>query len=261
MKYKINKNSPTPLYYQIEKLLKNKINNGEYKDGDFIPSENELAGELGVSKLTVRKALKKLVNAGYVSRHRGKGTFVTGTKINQGFIGNLEGYSEEMERRKIELKSQVLAKEKINAEKKIASMLNLNIGEKIIKLKRLRFIEGDPIIITTSYLPFNKVPDLLEYNFGAKSLYTFLKEKYNYLITRGVRSFEPRLADNYQAELLNMKQGDPIQYIESITYLENDEPIEYIEAVIKGNRSRFTVKLVRNSTVGTNQNVFFDDKH
>lgn len=249
MNSNINVNSPTPLYHQIKEMFKAKIESGKYKTGDRIPSENELSDILDVSKPTIRKAIEELANEGYVRRSRGRGTFVTGTKIDQGFIGSLEGYSEEMTRRNIELTSKVLAKEILKADEKLASKLGLKIDEKVKKLTRLRFIQGDPFIITSSYMPQKKVPDILSYDFENTSLYSILENEYGYIIERGVRSFEPRLANKKEVKLLNMNIHEPVQYIESVTYIDTGEAIEYIEAVVKGSRSRFTVELVRNRPV------------
>jgi GntR family transcriptional regulator len=245
----INTNSPTPLYFQIKEMLKEKIEAKEYQEGERIPSENELSDILDVSKPTIRKAIEELANEGYVRKLRGKGTFVTGTKIDQGFIGNLEGYSEEMKRRNIILTSRVLEKEILEADHKLSAKLNLNTGEEIVKLKRLRFIQGEPFIITSSYIPYQKVANILSYDFNNTSLYNILENEYGYIIEKGVRSFEPRLVNREEAELLDMAEHEPVQYIESITYIDTGEPIEYIEAVVKGSRSRFTVELVRKRVI------------
>ncbi len=253
MKKFINADSPTPLYHQIKEIFKKKIEAGEYQRGDRIPSENELSEMLEVSKPTIRKAIEELANEGYVHRLQGRGTFVTGTKIDQGFIGNLEGYSEEMKRRDINFTSRVLDKKIIKADEELANKLEIEIGKEVVKLTRLRFIEGDPIIITTSYLPHQKVPGILNYDFREVSLYSTIEKEYNYYIEKAYRSFEPRLVNEDEAELLEMEKGEVVQYIESVTYVDSREPIEYINAVIKGSRSRFTVELIRNRSI--NQNI------
>lgn len=245
----IEMNNPMPLYFQIKEMLKEKIERGKYEPGECIPSENQLAEELDISKPTIRRAVDELAREGYVKRIRGKGTYVTGTKIDQGFIGNLEGYSEDMKRRGLKLTSQILEQEILEPDEKVQNKLELSKEQQVVKLTRLRYIEGEPILITTSYLPAFRVPNLLSHDFRSVSLYSVLEGKYGYNISTGIRSLEACLANAEEAHLLEMCEGDPIQYIESIVYLDDGSPIEYIEAKVKGTRSRFSVELVRNRSI------------
>ena len=123
--------------------------------------------------------------------------------------------------------------------------LNLSIGTQVIEIERLRFINHDPIVLVSSYLPYAACPSLLEADLRCQSMYKFIENECDLFITRGRRTIEAVLANEHTAQLLNVEKGAPLIMLDSISYLEDGSAIEYFNAMHRGDRSRFEVELVR----------------
>ena len=141
--------------------------------------------------------------------------------------------------------------EVIRAKKKVAEFLGIESGTSVIDIKRLRFIKGEPIVLVTSYLPYELCPKLAEADITNQSLYEFLEKECGVIIAYGRRSIEAVPANQTEAKLLKIEVGAPLILLNSVSYLEDDTPIEYYHAVHRGDRSRFEVELVRIKEVGS----------
>jgi GntR family transcriptional regulator len=241
----IKKDSPIPYYFQLEEILREEIESGRWAPGQRIPSESELCEILGVSRTVVRQALNELVNEGLLYRRKGKGTFVSRSKIAESLVQNLTGFYEDMVAKGLMPITHVLEQKLIPASKKVAGMLNLKEGDQVIKIDRLRSVGNGPILIVTTFLPYQICPALLEEDLTNQSLYAVLEDRYKLEIARGRRTLEAISASEEDAKLLGVEEGDPIILLKSVSYLENGEPIEYFEAKHRGDRSRFEVELIR----------------
>ena len=241
----IDHSSPLPYYFQLKELLIEEIKKGRLKPGQQIPSEFKLCDQFRVSRTVVRQAISSLVQNGYLNREKGRGTFVTKPKITENLFQNLTGSYEDMLSRGIKLVTKVLEQTKCEADNEILERLKLEPGEPVIKIKRLRFINSEPIALVTTYLPYKICPPLLEENLTNQSLYGVLEEKYALRIAHGRRSLEAVSADRKTAALLGVKVGTPLMLLNSISYLENGRPIEYFSALHRGDRSKFVVSLIR----------------
>src|SRR5262249_26473857 len=103
----LDKNLPVPLYHQLRCVLADAIESGQWKSGEQLPTEDQLAANFGVSKITVRQALQELASAGYVRREQGRGTFVAKATLDQG-PRELTSFTEEMKRHRLQASSRVL---------------------------------------------------------------------------------------------------------------------------------------------------------
>jgi len=241
----IKRDSPIPYYFQLEKFLKEEIESGRWQPGQKIPSEAELCEAFGVSRTVVRQALNELVNEGLLYRRKGKGTFVAKPKIAESLVQSLTGFYEDMVARGLTPVTQVLEQKLIPASKKVAGMLNLKEGDLVIKIDRLRSVNNEPILIVTTFIPYQICPALLEEDLTNQSLYAVLEDKYNLEIARGRRTLEAISASEEDAKLLGIEEGDPLVLLKSVSYLKDGRPIEYFEAKHRGDRSRFEVELIR----------------
>jgi GntR family transcriptional regulator len=241
----INSSSYLPLYVQLRDLLKTKIDTKEWTDGTRLPGENELCQEYKVSRTVVRQALLELELAGLVIRHKGRGTFVAGPKVVEGLAQKLTGFYEDMFERGKNLKTQVLVNKIVPADDFLAAKLNINSGELIFQIRRLRFVEGEPLVVVTSYLPVALCPQLKDVDLTDRSLYLFLEEQCHVLISRSYRTIEALLANKENADLLRISEGDPVILLEATSYLEDGIPVEYYRAFHRGDRARFEINLIR----------------
>lgn len=239
----IDKNIPVPLYYQLKEHLLEYIKDSDI--GTVLPPEMELCSLFDISRPTVRQAINELVVEGYLERQKGRGTFVSRPKINRDFLFALESFNDEMQQKGIKPATRVLEFETVPAEERVAEKLNVPPGSGVVKLRRLRSANGEPVLIVLTYLPAGRFPGLLAKDLERNSLYTTLAEDYNAPVERTVRTLEPRLAGEYEAELLRIKKGAPVQYIETVAYLADGTPAEFSAGTYRGDRNKFTFELRR----------------
>ncbi len=242
---RIDRRGPIPLYLQVITALQEHLEDGSLTPGDQLPGEGELCQLFDVSRTVIRQALKELEYKGLIVREKGKGTFVAEPKILEGLFQELTGFYEDMAARGHPPVSRVLRGEIEPASRKIADVLSLAPETPVIVIVRLRLIEGEPIVLTTSYLPQSCCLNLLETDLTHQSLYAVLQRDYGIQIVRGHRTLEAVPASKVEAELLQVKKGAPLISLHSVSYMANGTPVEYFHALHRGDRSRFEVELLR----------------
>jgi len=241
---RIDKISPVPYYYQLEQLLREKIENGRLKPGDVLPSEAELCSTFRVSRTVVRQALNKLCQDGVVYKEKGRGTFVAKPKLQEKFIQRTYGFYQEMKEKGLEVESRVLEHELVEPPTRIKTLLKLLEGQKIVKTSRLRSVNKELIMFTTTYVRSDLCAGLEKEDLTNRSLYQLLWEKYGLKISYGQRTLEAVAASEYEADMLKVPRDSPLVYLESVSYLEDGIPIEYFEAWHRGDRCKFAIELV-----------------
>jgi GntR family transcriptional regulator len=242
--------SHTPFYLQLHDLLRASIAGGVWQPGDQLPGEHALCATYGLSRSVVRQALGELEREGLIVRQRGRGAFVVEPKIVESLAQKLTGFHQDMREQGRRPISRVLAQVVIAAPAGIAFHLGLPTGAPAVHLQRLRFVDGEPIVLVSSYLPAALCPGLENVDFREQSLYAYLDSAFSLRIARGRRTIEAVAADERTAELLQVPAGAPLLQLDSIGYLENGVPLEYYRALHRGDRSQFEVELVRISGAG-----------
>lgn len=241
----INFSSHMPYYIQLMELLKDQIHNKKWAPGEQIPGEQELCDMYGVSRTVVRQALRELELSGVITRRKGKGTFIAEPKINEGLIQKLTGFYQDMVERGLKPVTRVLHQRIAPANEKVAEFLDIPLGTLVVDMQRLRFINDEPIVVVTTYIPLDVYPPLATVDLTNRSLYDFLEKEGGIFITRGRRYIEAVLANENEAALLEVEPGAPLMMLDSVSYTESGQPIEYYHALHRGDRSRFEVDLVR----------------
>jgi GntR family transcriptional regulator len=235
-----------PLYRCIEEDLLSQITAGGLQPGDMIPPERELCEHYGVSRITVRRAIGELEARGYVRRQQGKGTFVSRSRI-QREMGRLRSYSEEMEAQGHVPGSKLLNLQHRPADKSIASLLQLEEGEPIWIVERLRLADDEVISVSTSHLklPLDVYLTPLELN-GQSSLWSLLSTK-GIHISEGNTTVRAIVADSHYAELLDVEEGEPLLVREGVNYVmdEHPVPVEAFEIVSRADRYQYSLHLIR----------------
>jgi GntR family transcriptional regulator len=245
MKDAINFESHIPYYIQLMDILREKVQQAEWRPGDQIPGEQDLCERYQVSRTVVRQALRELEYEGVITRQKGKGTFISLPKISEGLVQKLTGFYQDMVERGLKPGSHVLHQEVSPSSEKVARFLNIEPGEKVIDIQRLRFINDEPIQLVTTYIPYELCPSLATADLSNQSLYAFLEKECGIYIAKGHRFIEAVLANEHEAELLGIERGAPLLLLDSVSYSEDGQPIEYYHALHRGDRSRFEVELVR----------------
>lgn len=229
------------MYYQLIEVLQNYIN--EHENNSPIPTENDLCKIYGISRPTVRQAINELVAEGLVLRHKGRGSFINKKKIPQDFLLNIMSFNDEMQAKGLKPDTKVLAFCSRMPTPEVVKNLLIRTSDSTFYLSRLRSINGEPIVLVNTYLPSNLLEGILEKNMEKESLYHIIEFDYGYKIIRTLRTLEIRTSGKYEASLLNIEEGQPIHFIQTIAYIENDIPIEFSTAYYSGERNKFTVDI------------------
>lgn len=243
-KEKINRDIGVPFYEQIMKEIDEDIKNQKYKYCELIPKEMDLCKIYNVSRPTIRKALDILVKEGKLTRIKGKGTYVSSDKINQEFTKSILNFNEEMKQKGVFPKTKVLNFEIIVPDNKIREVLNLNVDEKIIHFKRLRFVNDDPILVVDTYLPYLKNKFLEKFNLEENSFYDILN-KNNKQVKKVKRTLEIKKSNKELAEFLNIDLNEPLFYFETIAYTIDDEIVEYSKCFYRSDKNKFEFELIK----------------
>ncbi|WP_209125570.1 GntR family transcriptional regulator [Alkalihalobacillus sp. BA299] len=239
----INKNSPLPIYYQLEEQIKSLIEKGELKPGDVIPSEREYAEKYEISRMTVRQAINKLVNDGYLYRKKGSGTFVSEKKIEQALQG-LTSFTEDMKARGMIPTSELLHFEMIPATVQIAKELQINEHSPVYEIKRIRLADGVPMALETNHISANLVKGLTE-EIISQSLYQYIEEKLKLTIGEATQEIESSISSLTEANYLKVKKGAPILLIRRKTYLSDGTPLEVVQSSYRADRYKFIINMKR----------------
>lgn len=238
----LDKNGPIPLYSQLKGEIINRIQKGEYKVNDRLPSEKELMEIFGISRTTVRQAVDLLVQEGYLEIRRGIGTFVSKPKYNVWELEELRSFEDEVGRKGLKTETQALGLEIVNINSELKNIYSDKYN-KFYKLTRLRFVERQPSILVTTFVPYDIAPGLEKYNFSAVSLFSILKEDYHIRIDYAKKTFRAINVNKEDAKLLNIKEGTAIQLVKTITYNTDGYPFEFSISRDRGDITRFSAVL------------------
>ena len=241
----IDRRSYIPLYVQVKDALRDAIESGGGRPGEQLPGEPELCRLFDVSRTVIRQALRDLELQGLIVREKGRGTFVAEPKFHEGLFQELTGFYADMAAKGRPPVSHVLTQEIIPASRPIGGFLKLKQGTPVVHIDRLRFVDGEPLVLVATYLPAARCPGLEAVDFTRRSLYECLETDYGLVIDRGRRVLEAVSAGEYEAGLLGVKKGAPLIHLDSISYLADGSPIEYYHAFHRGDRSRFEVELIK----------------
>lgn len=240
----LDRNSPIPLYYQLKEILLDRIRNREIKEGGFLPTEEELCREFGVSRGTVRKAIAELKEEGYVTSEQGKGVFLIKPKFEQSLL-RFYSIGREMQNKHLDFHTKVIIKEITKPTKGIQEALNLSEDEELNKIVRVRYLDNEPVIIENIFIPVKVCPNLLEEDLEGIPLYDILEDKYKLKILKVSETLEPVVLRKEEAKILGSKIGFPAFLVERITYLIDESPIEVRKSIVRGDRFKFTTELYR----------------
>lgn len=241
----VDRSNPLPYYAQVKEAIRRQITQGEWQPGDRLPGEQDLCRIFNVSRTVIRQALKDLMHEGLIVREKGRGTFVAEPKLKGSLVQRLSGFHEDMIEQGYTPINKVLRQKVVPVTPRIAEYLHLQPGTDVIEIQRLRFVQDEPIVLVTTYIPYALCPALLKADLTKQSLYTFLETQCNLQIVRGHRIIEAVAANEREAELLQIAKSAPLIMLDSVSYLEDGTPVEYYHALHRGDRTRFEVELVR----------------
>jgi GntR family transcriptional regulator len=237
-------NTGIPLYVQVVADLRTKISAGDYLPGQKIPPESQLCQEFGVSRITIRRAVKTLVDERILYTKQGKGTFVNAVKIGRR-LPQLYSFSEDMRELGYEPSSKILERTLTEADNETAALLDLPESDRLVnRISRVRMANKIPILIERTFIPHYLCPDLLEESFDHKSLYYTLNERYRLELDRAEETYEVRFPTAAEAKELGCKRNLPAFSIQRLAFHKGGGVVELTRSVGRGDLLRFSVQLI-----------------
>ena len=241
--FKLDPKSPLPLYYQLKVCIREEIAKGTWKEEEMIPSENEISTACGISVGSVRKTLDGLVQDGILFRKHGKGTFVQ-PDFRFSYVRYFHSSNSDPRHDSLPV-SEVLSIKTESPQHDAKKILKLAGKDRVILIKRLRRIQGVPALLENIFLPKKYFPDIDQSDFAEDPLYPIYAKKYQVPVIGADDYYEPKVASVEEAEALMIRPGDPVIFIERISYTHGDKPVEYRKCTGRGDHFRYHVGLGR----------------
>lgn len=233
-----------PLYDQLVDILRDKIEN-EMEPGDLLPSERELSECYGLSRTTVRLALKELETLGLITRKHGKGTFVSDLSGDAMNLMTNYSFTEQMRDVGRVPKTVDLDFEVREATKSVADRMGLHLGDKVLYMRRLRLADGVPMMVERTYVPARLFMGLTKEDLAGKSLYAIIENDYHETIRVAEEEFFATVARKDDAEVLGISEGAPVLQLSRVTHNDENVVIEYTHSVARADQFKYKISHVR----------------
>ncbi|MFZ5911368.1 MAG: GntR family transcriptional regulator [Chloroflexota bacterium] len=227
-----------PLYSQIQEYIAELILSGKLAPESKIQSEREFSEDLGVSRMTVRRALTELVNEGLLERKHGSGTYVAKPKVTYE-SGELVNYVQAMQHRNIATTSQLLEFSEIVASRRLAELLNIEIGNPIHRVDILRHANRVPIILERIFFPCVRFPKLEEWDLEKSSIYDLITTVYNVRIGKISQTVEAVAAVDTVAQQLRVEENFPLLMLSRLIHQKDtNEPVVFSHDFLRSDYAR-----------------------
>ncbi|OCL27176.1 transcriptional regulator [Orenia metallireducens] len=236
------KKDSRPLYMLVKEKIDEKIENGKYKPGDRLPSEAKLSESFGVSRATLREALRVLEKEVKVNRQQGIGTFITEKlALFKSGIEELNSITQTIEAMGLKAGTVDLELKMNQQVEDLNKEFELNKNDKMVILHRTRTADDEPVAYCEDYLPQRLVPNNITEDDINISLLSFLQEESNIYISYAVADIVPVIADKSLVAKLNLNIGDPILLLKQMHYDDRDNPVLYSKNYFRSDKFEFHV--------------------
>jgi GntR family transcriptional regulator len=230
----LDRRRPEPLWHQAEAAIRARIEAGEWPAGSQIPAEDRLCELLGVSRITVRHALRNLETIGLLRREHGRGTFVRSATVVAGLRG-LTSFTTEMAALGLKVGSQLLDQEIVSATAIVAAALQIDEGDKVACIRRLRLGNEAPIGVQTAHLRLDRVPGLIDQDLSIGSLYGRLERDHGIQPLEATETYRVGAVGPADALLLGVVPGSAAFVVERVT-VDARGPFEFTRSIMRGDR-------------------------
>ena len=239
----------TPLYFQLEHIIRSKILIGEFMPGDQIPTEKDFCMTYKISSVTVRQAILNLVKEGLLVRKQGKGTFVREGIQNIDKIRDIKTFKISGDIQNLvpegimTQKVNVIDIIKMKAPTRVAVVLNLEVGAEVVQVTRLRSEHNINISYIINYLPLEIGERLNREDLSQYSMLHILKDKLGILLHSGVQYIDALSADHTVASALSIGVFSPILYLETMIFAEQRKPVDFVQTFYRPDQFKYSVDL------------------
>jgi len=232
---KLSPRDSGPLYLQIMEILEQQIRSGRVKPGDQLPTQEALAEHFEVSLAPVKQALRELEERGIIATRQGRGTYVMdATPLSEEIIdaNRIPNFTRDMAERGLTARSRVLAMELLSAAEAQTAAAELKVEDpgRLVRIRRVRLADGDPLCLQTCYFPDVQVPGIVERGLGpSESLTEVLQSEYGIIIAVSRQTISATAATEEDAGHLDVRVGEPLLLVERTSYVSTNEPVEFLE--------------------------------
>ena len=240
----IDPTSPIPLYAQVEAVLAAGIADGSYPPGTRLPNEETLIERFGVSRTTIQKTVQNLISRGLIEIRRGKGTFVIQPRITQE-LTELSGFVEDMHALGRNPTARVLDQQVMPATETVARRLALAVGTLVVRIQRVRLVDGMPLSFDETWLPRELGEKVISNNLETEPIFSLLERKYDTPLVEAEYRLEATSAVAAVAQALGIDPGSPIFLIERTSYSARHQPVDYEKLHYRGDQIQFVTRLAR----------------
>jgi GntR family transcriptional regulator len=239
-------NRIVPLYQQIQYLIRHRVAKNQYPPGSQIASEHELCRELNVSRITVREALRELVQEGLLVKVQGKGTFVSPDAAAPLPPIKYTGALEDIYERVLRLNVVDVEITRVPAPAAMRQLLNLEPDvTDLTCIKRLRHVNDEPFSFTVNFLPVSIGDRIRKDELFSVPLMAILEGEMQIPIVRAVETVEAAPADPEVSARLQIPVLYPVMHITRTMYTEGDKPFEVVETFYRSDKYKYSVSLAR----------------
>jgi GntR family transcriptional regulator len=224
-------------YLRLRRAIQRAVEAGALEPGTALPSERDLADQLELSRVTIRKALAGLVTDGVLTQRQGAGTFVADRIVKS--VSRLTSFTDDLRARGLKPRSEFLSRETGEVTPDEAMALNLSPGSLVIRLHRIRYGGDAPLAVEQSAIPADLLPDA---DAIVDSLYEAL-EPYGRRPTRALQRLRAVALDADKARLLHLEAGAPALLIERRAFLDDGRVVEFTRSHYRGDAYDFVAEL------------------
>ncbi|WP_230352108.1 GntR family transcriptional regulator [Lelliottia sp. WAP21] len=228
-----------PMYRQIADALREKISSGALKPGDALPTESSLQETYGVSRVTVRQALKRLTDEQIIESIQGSGSYVKEDRVNYD-IYQLTGFYEKLADRNVDTHSDVKIFEVIKADARLAEKLELTVNDNVWHVKRVRFIKQKPVNLEETWMPLAMFADLT-WEVMEKSKYHYIEQTKKMVIDRSEQELVPVMPSDEAINALALDPTKPVLEKVSRGFLKDGRVFEYSRNIFNSDDYKFTL--------------------
>jgi GntR family transcriptional regulator len=231
----------TTIHSQIASRAEALIRSGAWPHGTRLPPERVLCEQLDVSRTSLRQALAELEDRGLITRHQGRGTFVSRPRVDADASGFFS-IGDALRSRGMVLSTKVVSAGVIDPGALLAVEMEVQPHDPVFRLQRLRSAEGEPIVLEVSHLPMALFPMIDRADFATRSLYHVLWEDYGRYVSTAAETLEPVVLTATESHLLGVTRGSPALLFRRTTRDRSGVVVEVGEGLLRGDRSRFLIE-------------------
>jgi GntR family transcriptional regulator len=229
------------MYLQIADVVRTQVTNGDYQLGQVLPAEREFMEQFSVSRVTVRRALKELVNEALLESRQGSGYVVQSTSHLKQPLNRITSFSEDCRLRGLTPGSILVSRKSAKSNKDESAHFAVPLGTEVLRVRRVRTGDGEPLLLDHATLLASNAP---EWPWPQGSLYSAMKRT-NIIPTRVKQQYHPVLATRSLASRLDVDEGSPLMLVIRAGFAVDNSPVEYSHCWFRPDRWTFAHEIRR----------------